>query len=251
VADGAEGGVNFVHGLPEWAVSTILIRDNEPVLAVVYQPVPDLTWTAVRGGGAQRNGQPLHTSAKTSLDAAITRHPGRLDLPAGDQPNSDRLLRVAADVLDPEQIAAALKGAQVVLSGLGLADGEHGDVRLAGAGAVVAAQPEYIVWMGAFGTGASARAAGWLTRTLLNTFMRAELPDRVGADQAVLAAGGVVFHCGPLSDGPLSPDRRTLDLPGAPRRLFPARVSRATVAAMLDEAETRAHPGQTLIPVDR
>jgi myo-inositol-1(or 4)-monophosphatase len=71
VADGAEGGVNFVHGLPEWAVSTILIRDNEPVLAVVYQPVPDLTWTAVRGGGAQRNGQPLHTSAKTSLDAAI------------------------------------------------------------------------------------------------------------------------------------------------------------------------------------
>jgi myo-inositol-1(or 4)-monophosphatase len=39
VADGAEGGVNFVHGLPEWAVSTILIRDNEPVLAVVY-PCP-------------------------------------------------------------------------------------------------------------------------------------------------------------------------------------------------------------------
>jgi myo-inositol-1(or 4)-monophosphatase len=71
VADGAEGGVNFVHGLPEWAVSAILIRDNEPVLAVVYQPVGDLTYTAVRGGGAQRNGEPLTTSAKISLDAAI------------------------------------------------------------------------------------------------------------------------------------------------------------------------------------
>jgi myo-inositol-1(or 4)-monophosphatase len=71
VADGAEGGVNFVHGLPEWAVSTILIRDNEPVLAVVYQPAGDLTWTALRGGGARLNGQQLHTSAKTTLDAAI------------------------------------------------------------------------------------------------------------------------------------------------------------------------------------
>jgi myo-inositol-1(or 4)-monophosphatase len=71
VADGAEGGVNFVHGLSEWAVSTVLIRDNEPVLAVVYQPVGDLTWTAIRGGGATLNGEPLNTSAKTSLDAAI------------------------------------------------------------------------------------------------------------------------------------------------------------------------------------
>jgi hypothetical protein len=183
---------------------------------------------------------------------AIARRPERLEPPTGDQGTAARLHRVAADVLDPEQIATALKGAQVVLSGLGLVDGEHGDVRLAGAQAAVAAQPEYIVWMGAFGTGASARAAGWLTRTLLSTFMRAELPDRVGADQAVLAAGGAVFHCGPLSDGPLSPDRRTLDLPGAPRRLFPARVSRATVAAaMLDEAETRAHPARTLVPVEK
>ncbi|MEC3998708.1 hypothetical protein VSR01_36565 [Actinacidiphila sp. DG2A-62] len=38
----------------------------------------------------------------------------------------------------------------------------------------------------------------------------------------------------------------------APRRAFPARVSRATVAAaVLDEAETRAHAGATLVPVER
>jgi uncharacterized protein len=199
---------------------------------------------ATGGTGRELTRQALERGHEVT---AIARHPERLELPA-----NTSLRTVAADVLEPEQIAAALKGAQVVLSGLGLADGEHGDVRLAGAQAAVAAQPEYLVWMGAFGTGASAREAGWLTRTLLSTFMRAELPDRVGADQAVLTAGGAVFHCGPLSDGPLSPDRRTLDLGHAPRRIFPARVSRATVAAaMLDEAETRAHPGQTLIPVDR
>jgi myo-inositol-1(or 4)-monophosphatase len=41
------------------------------VLAVVRQPVGDLTYTAVLGGGAHLNGRPLRTSAKTSLDAAI------------------------------------------------------------------------------------------------------------------------------------------------------------------------------------
>ena len=199
---------------------------------------------ATGGTGRELTRQALERGHEVT---AIARQTERLEL----HPNPS-LRTVAADVLEPGQIAAALKGAQVVLSGLGLADGEQGDVRLAGATAAVAAQPGYLVWMGAFGTGASAREAGWLTRTLLKTFMRAELPDRVGADQAVLTAEGAVFHCGPLSDGPLSPDRRTLDLAHAPRRIFPARVSRATVAAaMLDEAETRAHPGQTLTPVDR
>ncbi len=70
--DAVEGNVNHVHGLPEWCVSITLVRDQEPVLTVVHQPVGDHTWTAVRGGGAFLDGRPLHVSAKTSLDAAIT-----------------------------------------------------------------------------------------------------------------------------------------------------------------------------------
>jgi myo-inositol-1(or 4)-monophosphatase len=69
--DAVEGNVNHVHGRPEWCVSIALIRDGVPALAVVRQPAGDLTYTAVRGGGAFVNSQPLHTSAKTSLDAAI------------------------------------------------------------------------------------------------------------------------------------------------------------------------------------
>jgi myo-inositol-1(or 4)-monophosphatase len=41
------------------------------VIAVVRQPVGDLTYTAVRGAGAHLNGQPLRASVKTTLDAAI------------------------------------------------------------------------------------------------------------------------------------------------------------------------------------
>lgn len=69
--DAVEGNVNHVHGLPEWCVSTTLLRDNIPVLAVVYQPIGDLTYTAIRGGGAYLNGRPLHTSTKSDLAVAI------------------------------------------------------------------------------------------------------------------------------------------------------------------------------------
>ncbi|QMU69646.1 inositol monophosphatase [Streptacidiphilus sp. P02-A3a] len=71
VVDEVEGNVNHVHGLPEWAVSVALVRDGEPVLAVVRRPVGDLTYTALRGGGAQLNGAALRVSAKRELDAAI------------------------------------------------------------------------------------------------------------------------------------------------------------------------------------
>ena len=71
VVDAVEGAVNYVHGMPEWAVTVALMRDGQPVLAVVRQPVGDLTYTSVSGRGAHRNGQPLHVSGKARLDAAI------------------------------------------------------------------------------------------------------------------------------------------------------------------------------------
>jgi myo-inositol-1(or 4)-monophosphatase len=71
VVDAVEGAVNYVHGMPEWGVTVALLRDSQPVLAVVRQPVGDLTYTGIRGTGAYLNGQRLRTSAKTSLDAAI------------------------------------------------------------------------------------------------------------------------------------------------------------------------------------
>jgi myo-inositol-1(or 4)-monophosphatase len=71
IVDGVEGAVNFVHGLPEWAVTITLVRDGVPRLTVVRQPIGDLTYTAVEGEGARRNGRQLRVSAKTRLDAAI------------------------------------------------------------------------------------------------------------------------------------------------------------------------------------
>jgi uncharacterized protein len=177
---------------------------------------------------------------------AIARTPARI---AG--PDSAQLTRVAADVYDPDSVQAALRDGQVVLSGLGVADGDPPGTLTAGARAVTGAHPERIVWLGAIGTGASAQAGGWLVRTMFRA-MGAKLTDKVTADTIVLDAGGTVFHAGPLGDGPVSPTRRTVGLETAPRRLFPARVSRGTVAAaMLDEAEHPQFTGMIAIPLER
>jgi hypothetical protein len=103
-----------------------------------------------------------------------------------------------------------------------------------------------IVWLGAYGTGRSAAAAGLLTRTLLRIVMGGELPDKVAADTAILAAGGTVFHAGPMSGGPAA--HRAMPLDAAPRRLFPSGVSRAAVAAaMIDEVVTPRFAGGTAV----
>lgn len=78
-----------------------------------------------------------------------------------------------------------------------------------------------------------------------------ELDDKITADTIVLDAGSTVFHAGPLSTGPISPTRRTVGLNGTPRRLFPARVRRATVAAaMLDEAENPRFLARVAVPLE-
>jgi len=177
---------------------------------------------------------------------AIARTPGRIDVP-----DSGRLTRIAADVHDPDSMKAALRDSEVVLSGLGVADGDPPGTLTAGARAVTEAQPQRIVWLGAIGTGPSAQAGGLLVRSLFRA-MRAKLEDKVAADAIVLRAGGTVFHAGPLGNGPLSPARRTVGLDAYPRRIFPAGVSRATVAAaMLDEAESPRHQGAIAIPLQR
>lgn len=177
---------------------------------------------------------------------AVARTPSRITLP-----ESPRLTRVAADVRDPAGIAAALDGRGIVLSGLGIARGDTPGALTAGARAIAAAGPRHVVWLGAYGTGPSARAAGPITRTLLR-MLGEQLPDKVAADAIILEAGGTVMHAGPLSNGPLSPARRTVALRDAPRRSLPARVSRATVAAaMFDEAEHPAHAGAVAVPLER
>ncbi len=71
VTDPVEGAINYVHGLPDWGITATLVQDNRPVLTVVHLPLADVTYTAVDGGGAFRDGIRLRASAKKELAGAL------------------------------------------------------------------------------------------------------------------------------------------------------------------------------------
>ncbi|MFE6815036.1 3'(2'),5'-bisphosphate nucleotidase CysQ [Streptomyces sp. NPDC057677] len=71
VVDPAEGNVNHLHALPEWAVTATLVRDNQPVLTVVHLPLADQTYTALAGAGAHLDGRPLHVSRTADLGLGV------------------------------------------------------------------------------------------------------------------------------------------------------------------------------------
>ena len=72
VVDPVEGNINHLHGTTDWAVTVTLVRDDAAVLTVVHSPLPSgVTYTAVAGGGAFRNGEPVSVSTKTDLATAL------------------------------------------------------------------------------------------------------------------------------------------------------------------------------------
>lgn len=63
VVDPLDGTANFVHGLPQFAVSIALLKGGKPEVGVVYNPVSDDWFTAARGQGAQMNGRKIRVNA--------------------------------------------------------------------------------------------------------------------------------------------------------------------------------------------
>jgi myo-inositol-1(or 4)-monophosphatase len=70
--DPLDGTTNFLHGHPFFCVSMALVRAaEEPLVGIVVAPALAVEWTAIRGGGATRNGAPCAVSATQSLDDAL------------------------------------------------------------------------------------------------------------------------------------------------------------------------------------
>lgn len=71
IVDPLDGTTNYAHGFPWFAVSIALEVDGETALGVVYHPMQDELYTAIRGEGAQGNGQRLSVSARRPLSACL------------------------------------------------------------------------------------------------------------------------------------------------------------------------------------
>ena len=71
VVDPIDGTVNYLYGLPGWAVSIAAEVDGVAVAGVVHAPALGETWTATAGGGAELDGRPLACSTATDPARAL------------------------------------------------------------------------------------------------------------------------------------------------------------------------------------
>jgi myo-inositol-1(or 4)-monophosphatase len=69
--DPLDGTTNFAHGYPVFAVSLGLLYRGDPLIGAVYNPVTRDVFTAIRGQGAFRNGNPIHVSAVEKLSLSL------------------------------------------------------------------------------------------------------------------------------------------------------------------------------------
>lgn len=71
IIDPLDGTLNFLHGMPLWAVTVAAERDGEIVAGVIYEPMTDYLFWAEKGVGAFVNNQRLRVSARADLNDAL------------------------------------------------------------------------------------------------------------------------------------------------------------------------------------
>jgi myo-inositol-1(or 4)-monophosphatase len=84
IVDPLDGTTNFLHGIPHFAISIGLQREDTIVAGLVYNPANDDLFTAERGKGAFLNDQRLRVAGRKRLTDAVVAcglpHRGRGDL---------------------------------------------------------------------------------------------------------------------------------------------------------------------------
>ena len=71
VADPLDGTTNFLHGFPWYAVSIAALVEGSQVAAAVLNAANGELFTAVAGGGARKNGQPVRVSTLSDPTRAL------------------------------------------------------------------------------------------------------------------------------------------------------------------------------------
>jgi len=71
IIDPLDGTTNFAHGFPFFCVSIALELDGEVVLGVVYDPMHEELFTAVKGNGAHCNNKRINVSAVQDIGKAF------------------------------------------------------------------------------------------------------------------------------------------------------------------------------------
>ncbi|TVL92729.1 inositol monophosphatase family protein [Streptomyces sp. SAJ15] len=71
IIDPLDGTVNYLYGLPSWAVSIAAEADGETLVGVVTAPMRGETYHAALGGGAYVNGEPARVRPAPPVEQAL------------------------------------------------------------------------------------------------------------------------------------------------------------------------------------
>ena len=89
IVDPLDGTTNFLHGIPHFAISIALKREDTIVAGLIYNPANDETFIAERGKGAFFNDRRIRVAARTELaDCVIV-----TGIPHRGKPGQDLFLR--------------------------------------------------------------------------------------------------------------------------------------------------------------
>ena len=69
--DPLDGTTNFLHGIPQFAISVGLERDGQIVAGVIYDPIKDELFIAEKGKGAYLNNRRIRVAARTEMAEAV------------------------------------------------------------------------------------------------------------------------------------------------------------------------------------
>ena len=115
IVDPLDGTVNFLYGLRAWAVSIALEDPDGAAVGVVFNPVDDECFSALRGEGAALNGEAIRVTSCSTLDRAMVatgfsyeadRRREQAELLVGLLPQIRDLRRAGAAALDLAYLAA-------------------------------------------------------------------------------------------------------------------------------------------------
>jgi myo-inositol-1(or 4)-monophosphatase len=109
VVDPIDGTSNFARGIPYFCISIAFVLDRVASIGVIYQPMSDELFVAVKGRGATVNDVPMKVSSATALDRSLL-EVGR----ASRQPQAGYLAMLAKVMTAGAAIRGAGSGALAV-----------------------------------------------------------------------------------------------------------------------------------------
>tara|TARA_B100000900_G_C20429893_1_gene654495 strand:- start:35 stop:739 length:705 start_codon:yes stop_codon:yes gene_type:complete len=71
IIDPIDGTVNFLHGLPHFAISIALRSNNELISGLIFDPIKDEMFFAEKNGGAFCNNQRIRVSSKNNINDCL------------------------------------------------------------------------------------------------------------------------------------------------------------------------------------